>query len=264
VDEEKKERVLIADANSFQGMLGLNNTDLMMAEHDRVIITEGVRKDIYDDSYRPRKEVVELISNPPSWFEVRRIEIPDQHIKKDRGERESIALADQMREEGHSVTFLTDDTKKRDNARDQAESQGIKVTTSLGLIERADELGMMQGTFKEERSRLSKVGLTPSHERIEASDARHAERERAIQQFTTNMKEVHSADPERREFAAPLPTGREGHLSAKGLERNEDVKRLVTYDAIQRLEAKKDNEKLNVVIREDRHIEQQRDLSRER
>jgi predicted nucleic acid-binding protein len=96
-----------------------------------------VPRAVHDELQAPGapQEVRDWISNPADWLRIENTGDTVQGLGLDRGEAEVITLA-----ERHSLKLvLLDETKARRVARER----GLLVAGTLGILDRADALGVM-------------------------------------------------------------------------------------------------------------------------
>ena len=89
--------IVIADTTPLHYLVLLNYADILRELYGRVIIPEAVFRELQVD--RTPARVKQWIASRPDWLEVRRASVPHDLalIELDPGEREAIALAENLR-----------------------------------------------------------------------------------------------------------------------------------------------------------------------
>ncbi|HKO13711.1 MAG TPA: hypothetical protein VJV22_17205 [Acidobacteriaceae bacterium] len=135
--------IVVADSSPLHYLILIGQTDVLPILFNRVVIPDAVRSEL-TDRFAPIS-VDQWIRNPPQWLEIRLAssKFPDALISLDKGEREAISLAREMRAD----YLLADDLR----ARIEAERQQLVVIGTIGILQRAAASGLLDfdGAFWE-------------------------------------------------------------------------------------------------------------------
>jgi predicted nucleic acid-binding protein len=158
--------IVIADTGPLNYLVLVQQADLLPRLFRRVLIPPAVFEELQD----PETPIAvgEWLSQRPAWLEVQPLRRePDSRLDYlDSGEREAIALAEELRAD----QLLIDET----DARREAERRNLPVIGTLGILRRASQLGWIDLPSILGRLRQTSFYIRP--ELIQALLAEDAER----------------------------------------------------------------------------------------
>ena len=127
--------IVVADSSPLHYLILIGQTEVLPTLFHRVVIPEAVRSEL-TDRFAPAS-VDRWIRNPPQWLDLRLAptESPLALESLDKGEREAISLAREMRAD----YLLADDLR----ARLEAERQHLVVIGTIGILQRASSSGLL-------------------------------------------------------------------------------------------------------------------------
>lgn len=156
--------IVVADAGPLLYLVLIDCADLLEKLFDRVFIPAGVRDELLD---RGAPETVRIwIGLEKSWLSVEPVTQPQAIRGLHKGESEALLLALQIRASG----VLMDDLDGRAAAR----RLGIPVIGTVGVLERAAELKLME--LPEAIAKLRRTNFFASPELLEAALERDRKR----------------------------------------------------------------------------------------
>lgn len=243
VDLSNKQRVIVADSDAMDRFIKTDNTHILPALYDRVIIPEQVYKEL-TNAETPQKvrEWVERQTNHGTWLRVAQNPLVNPNPEKSRGwgEKQAIALAHQYQSSNlyESTSILLEDRF----AIAQAEQEKLHVNRGLLLLDEADRMGLIK-SLPQEIKRLQDIPIDYKNETVsvedrivpltEALEQRHYERQEMIRQLA--IRSVPSNEPNRKDFIASFPSGEHSRFSVSGLRDGDDVKELMTFTRYEQL-----------------------------
>lgn len=125
--------LVVADATPVNILIRIEHVGILPQLFDRVVIPPAVARELTDantpDVVRAWMRIV------PAWLEVRAPRMIDVRLNIGAGEREAIALAQELRAE----VLLVDDRK----ARRAALAVGLQIAGTVGVLERAARRGFV-------------------------------------------------------------------------------------------------------------------------
>ncbi|HTD54443.1 MAG TPA: DUF3368 domain-containing protein [Silvibacterium sp.] len=129
--------IVVADTSALNYLVLIKRIDLLQKLYGQIFIPETVLLELSDAGAPPPARA--WAENLPSWIEPRTITNQDSSISSlGRGEQDGIALAQAIDAE----LILLDDKA----ARKAAKRRNIAVTGTLGVLERASNLGLIDQT----------------------------------------------------------------------------------------------------------------------
>jgi len=144
--------LVVSDTSPICYLVLIDQIDLLPRLYDRVVIPQSVYEEL--GVAGSPAAVRNWIANPPNWVEVEAIVVPADAILAmlDRGEREAIALAEQLQAD----VILLDEKQ----ARGVAVERGLSVVGLLGILGLAAEQGWIN--FAEVIDRLQTTNFRAS------------------------------------------------------------------------------------------------------
>jgi predicted nucleic acid-binding protein len=127
--------IVVADTTPVNYLVLIEEADLLPRLFGVVLIPPAVWEELNDpDTPAP---VRAWLAHPPSWFQVRPLQLPpDPELDElDDGEREAIALAEQL----HADQLLVDEL----SARKEAARRQLRFIGTLGILRRAAQLDLI-------------------------------------------------------------------------------------------------------------------------
>lgn len=127
--------IVISDTSPINYLVLVGQQDILPSLFGRVIMPEAVLNELKAAATPP--QVHQWIANRPAWIEVKTPTGPPEtnlfHL--DEGEREAIQLAEEVK-----ADLLIIDERA---GREEALKRSLPVIGTLGILERAAELGML-------------------------------------------------------------------------------------------------------------------------
>jgi len=125
--------IAVADTSPLNYLIQIDEIDLLPALFGHLSLPQAVLQELQHP--KTPKRVQEWILHPPEWLAVRTVATtPNPALMRlDLGERETIQLALEL----NMNTVLIDETE----GRRIAESLGLEVRGTLGILERGAKLG---------------------------------------------------------------------------------------------------------------------------
>ena len=128
--------IVVADTSPLNYLVLLGEVEILPKLFGHVVVPAAVRDELR--SMHAPATVQAWIVSPPGWVQIHVVSSEDLEAVSeaiDRGEREAIAAARRL---GADHVLIDERT-----GRQVAISLGLKVTGTLGLLGRADELGLI-------------------------------------------------------------------------------------------------------------------------
>lgn len=127
--------IVVADTSPLNYLILIDQASLLHSLFGEVLIPNAVHRELQHPKTPER--VQHWIANPPEWLKVRGIQTTPSAplLILDIGEREAIQLAVEVKADA----VLMDEVE----GRSVAESFGLRVSGTLGILERASRLGMI-------------------------------------------------------------------------------------------------------------------------
>jgi predicted nucleic acid-binding protein len=146
--------IVVADTTPINYLILIEEIDLLSKLYGRVVIPHAVREELL----RPRApvKVREWTERPPAWLDVRAPNsAPDPALARlDAGERAAITLAEELAAD----QLIVDDSF----ARRIAESRGVSVIGTVGVLQEAAELGLLDLRIAFERLQKTTFHVSPA------------------------------------------------------------------------------------------------------
>lgn len=132
--------IVVSDTTPLRHLIAIGKVDLLRKAYGSVVVPEAVWAELQAES--TPFPVKAWLQSAPAWLQVRRARQPlpdtaslDSLAQLDAGEREAIRLAVELKAD----LLLMDEAQ----GRSLALGLGLPVTGTLGLLERADVLGVL-------------------------------------------------------------------------------------------------------------------------
>jgi predicted nucleic acid-binding protein len=143
--------IAVSNTTPLRYLIAIGHEGLLGNLFHKVIVPRAVYDELTDQ--RTPELVRRFVLSPPAWLEVRQItDVPGAGfpVGLHRGERETILLAEALRPDA----VLMDEQAGRAIAR----SRNLPVVGTLGLVERADKLGLIED-FQETLRQIKASGF---------------------------------------------------------------------------------------------------------
>lgn len=157
--------LVVADTSPINYLVQIGAVHILPHFFDQVVIPQSVRDELLDPA--TPSGVRNWVLHLPAWAVVRaatRIE----PLNLDKGETEAIALAQEL----HAFAVLLDDSAARQKARER----GVRVTGTVGILERAAAANLIDLTIAIRE--LQETSYYASPALLQAALDRDAERRR--------------------------------------------------------------------------------------
>lgn len=150
--------IVVADATPINYLILIGEIDVLPKLYGQVIIPTAVHEELIH--FGTPAIVRAWISQPPDWLEVRSpAPISDPALAKlDAGERDAIALAEQLSGSPDSVQLIVDELL----GRREAERRGLLVIGTLGVLREASEEGLLDLRAAIARLRQTSFHISPA------------------------------------------------------------------------------------------------------
>lgn len=125
--------IIVSNTTPLHYLILIGHQQLLHTRYQRIIIPQAVVTELM----RPEtpEEVLQWVSSPPSWIEVRSPKAIDQTLNLGVGEIAAISLAMELKADH----ILLDDKK----ARNAALARGLSVVGTLNILTAAAEQGLI-------------------------------------------------------------------------------------------------------------------------
>lgn len=146
--------IVVSDTTPINYLILIEQAEILRDLYGRVCLPQAVFDELRHE--RAPLEVKEWLKHLPEWLEVRRVTPTpaDSSLEElDEGEREAIALAEQMRADA----LIIDDRAGRREAR----RRGLRVTGTLGVIEEAARRDLLDLPQTIERLKQTSFYVSP-------------------------------------------------------------------------------------------------------
>jgi predicted nucleic acid-binding protein len=255
MEKRDKEKIIIADSDALDRFIKTGNTHVLPSLYDRVVIPEQVYRELTrEQTPREVREWTERQSRERTWLHVAKDPIDNPQVNSRGGgwgEKQAMALAHeyQKSERYQSVALLLEDRRVLPRAR----KENLDVTRGLFLLDEADKRRLIR-PLPEEIKRLEDLPIDYKYDEVEVDGEMVPMKETLLERYNQRqeymgrieMRNVPSTRPNRRDFIASFPSGKQGRLSVGGLSESEDVKESMTFIQYQRLEQQSHEEVLDV------------------
>jgi len=159
----------VSNTTPLRYLIAIEQDHLLGKLFERVFIPSAVHEELTDA--RTPEIVRRLVMPTPVWLEVRTVKETQATtfpLTLHRGEREAILLAEELRPD----MFLIDDQIGRTIAL----SRNLPVSGTLGLLERADRMGLLKN-FPQVMQRLKASGFFITDVLVQQLLQRHRNRQ---------------------------------------------------------------------------------------
>lgn len=157
--------IVVSDASPLNFLLRLGRAELLPKMFGEILIPSIVREEM--SRLSTPVEVREALAHPPAWLHVREPVHIEPIANLDPGETAAISLALEV----SADLILVDDG----DARNAARARGLSIIGLLGVLDRADEFGLIDlasaATSLPKDYRISKALLASVVERFVARRA---------------------------------------------------------------------------------------------
>lgn len=126
--------IIVSDTTPLHYLVLIDAADILEKLYQRVVVPQSVIVELQQDN--TSEKVHDWIAALPVWVDVRSAAAVDDRLKLGAGEKEAIALAEEL-----NADFLILDDRK---ARREATARGLTVTGTLNILELADERGLLE------------------------------------------------------------------------------------------------------------------------
>ncbi len=125
--------IIVSNTTPLHYLILIGHQQLLHTRYQRIIIPQAIVTELM----RPEtpEEVLQWVSSPPSWIEVRSPKAIDQTLNLGVGEIAAISLAMELKADH----ILLDDKK----ARNAALARGLSVVGTLNILTAAAEQGLI-------------------------------------------------------------------------------------------------------------------------
>ena len=150
--------IVVADTSPLNYLILIDQASLLNSLFGEVLIPNAVHRELQHPKTPERVQY--WITNPPEWLRVRGIQTTPSAplLIVDIGEREAIQLAVEVRADA----VLMDEVE----GRSVAESFGLRVSGTLGILEQASRLGLID--LRQTFAKLEQTNFRVSPELREA------------------------------------------------------------------------------------------------
>jgi predicted nucleic acid-binding protein len=168
--------IIIADTTPLNYLCIIGEQDILHKLFGQIIIPQAVYDELQADE--TPASVKTWIESHPAWLEIKTVTLtPDMELLElDAGEREAILLAMEL----NADALIMDDR----SARDEANKRNLPVVGTLGVLERAAELGRVD--FPQALTQLKQTSFYISESLEKSFLARDAERKQNQSTKLTN------------------------------------------------------------------------------
>ncbi len=146
--------IVVADTTPINYLILIEEIDVLAKLYGRVVIPHAVREELL--GARAPVAVREWTERPPAWLEVRTSnQVSDPALARlDAGERAAITLAEEL----VADQLIVDDSF----ARRIAESRGLSVIGTVGVLREAAELGLLDLRIAFKRIQQTTFHISPA------------------------------------------------------------------------------------------------------
>lgn len=126
--------IVVSDTTPLNYLVLIGQGDLLPGLYGRILIPNAVFEELRSDAALP--ELKAWMADPPVWLEITRAgAVPTELVVLGPGEREAIALAEQLKAD----LLIMDDR----DARREATRRSLRVTGTLGVLDEAAARGLI-------------------------------------------------------------------------------------------------------------------------
>lgn len=150
--------IVVADTTPVNYLILIGEIAVLPRLYGRVVIPPAVQEEL--NSSRAPASVRAWIAQPPAWLEVLTpAPISDTALTSlDAGEREAIALAEQLSLSSGSIQLIVDEIL----GRREAERRGLPVIGTIGVLREAASEGLLDLRGSIERPRQTSFHISPA------------------------------------------------------------------------------------------------------
>ena len=150
--------IVVADTTPVNYLILIGEIDVLPRLYGRVVIPLAVHEELTRS--RAPASVRAWIAQPPDWLEILSPSpVTDTALAKlDAGEREAIALAEQLSFSSDSIQLIVDELQ----GRREAERRGLSVIGTIGVLREAAEEGLLDLRSALERLRQTSFHISPA------------------------------------------------------------------------------------------------------
>jgi predicted nucleic acid-binding protein len=150
--------IVVADTTPLNYLILINEIDVLPRLYGRVVIPQAVREELIRS--RAPASVRTWIAQPPGWLEILSpTPVADPALAKlDAGERDAIALAEQLAFSSDAVQLIVDELQ----GRREAARRGLPVIGTIGVLREAAEEGLLDLRDTIERLRQTSFHISPA------------------------------------------------------------------------------------------------------
>lgn len=141
--------IVVSDTTPLHYLILIDEVSLLPRILGEIVIPVTVHRELQAE--KTPRTVKEFMADPPSWLTIKALtgRVDNELLDIDPGEREAILLAEELDADG----ILVDDLA----GREMAEKRGLTVIGTLGLLEIAAEVGLLD--FVDALERLTNAGF---------------------------------------------------------------------------------------------------------
>lgn len=127
--------IVVSDTSPLCYLILIGQIDLLRRLYGQVVIPQAVQEELADE--RSPDQVQQWIAQPPDWLTIQSVSLqPDGALEVlDLGEQAAILLVEQLGADLLIVDELV--------GRQAAQSRGLRVIGTLGILEEAGRLGWL-------------------------------------------------------------------------------------------------------------------------
>jgi predicted nucleic acid-binding protein len=150
--------IVVADTTPVNYLILIGEIDILTGLYGRVVIPRAVQEELMRSG--APASVRAWIAQPPAWLEVLSpAPVTDSALAGlDAGEREAIALAEQLSLSSDSIQLIVDELL----GRREAERRGLSVIGTIGVLREAAEEGLLDLRTCIERLRQTSFHISPA------------------------------------------------------------------------------------------------------
>jgi predicted nucleic acid-binding protein len=150
--------IVVADTTPLNYLILIGEIDVLPKLYGRVVIPPAVQEEL--TRLRAPASVRAWIAQPPPWLEVLSpAPVADTRLAKlDAGEREAIALAEQLSLSSDSIQLIVDELL----GRREAERRGLPVIGTVGVLREAAAEGLLDLRIALDRLRQTSFHISPA------------------------------------------------------------------------------------------------------
>jgi len=150
--------IVVADTTPVNYLILIGEIDVLPKLYGRVVIPHAVQEEWIRS--RAPASVRAWIEQPPRWLEILSPApfVDSALAKLDAGEREAIALAEQLLFSSDAIQLIVDEL----HGRREAERRGLPVIGTIGVLREAAEEGLLDLRSAIDRLRQTSFHISPA------------------------------------------------------------------------------------------------------